>query len=87
MIETYRNMKMIYTSNTGYAEDILHQDGIMTTLYIDKHLGKAVFTDKNDTKTVLERLESIDIKEVSEAIQITITEADGILWVFSRRKK
>jgi len=87
MIETYRNMKLMYTNNIRYAEEVLKRDGIAVSLYIDVLQGKAVFAEDNEEKTILEHLDSIDIQDVEEAIQITLTEATGILWVFSRRKK
>lgn len=85
MIETYRDMDLIYTSYQEVQKDVLSQGHFSVTLCLDRQSGKAVFADENGEKTVIQHTDFIEFLTLGNALQITIQETDGTVWVFAKR--
>ena len=64
MIETYRDMDLIYTSYQEVQKDVLSRGHFSVTLCLDRQSGKAVFADENGENQ--EILENMDIIETGE---------------------
>lgn len=86
MLETYRNMNLIYTNYAGLTEEVLKQGSIPFSVYISPLESKAVIVDADEEKRVLDYLESVDITDIDEAMQVVLKETDGTVWVFTRKR-